>query len=81
MTTPTMQRINGSPPAGWPKEPMVNWITSYRSAKTGLNMLMREWYRILKNDGVKVWCISPGFLATGLAGVGADRLKAVCLEP
>jgi hypothetical protein len=43
-----------------------------------LNMLMREWYRILKNDGVKVWCISPGILATGLAGPG--RLKMVCLE-
>jgi hypothetical protein len=26
---------------------------------------------------VKVWCISPGFLATGLAGVGAQKLKEV----
>ena len=23
---------------------------------------------MLKEDGVKVWCISPGFLATGLGG-------------
>ena len=23
---------------------------------------------MLKDDGVKVWCISPGFLATGLGG-------------
>jgi NAD(P)-dependent dehydrogenase (short-subunit alcohol dehydrogenase family) len=81
ISTPILQRINGSPPAGWPKEPTTNLITSYRSTKTGLNMLMREWYRILKNDGVKVWCISPGFLATGLAGVGAERLKMVRLEP
>ena len=33
-----------------------------------MNMMMREWYRILKNDGVKVWCVSPGYLATGLGG-------------
>lgn len=80
MTTPTMQRINGSPPAGWPKATTFS-IASYRSSKTGLNMLMREWYRILKNDGVKVWCISPGFLATGLGGVGVEQLKKVCLDP
>ena len=27
-----------------------------------------EWYRMLKEDGVKVWCIAPGYLATGLCG-------------
>jgi len=80
MSTPTLQRINQSPPAGWPKDAIANQLTSYRSSKTGLNMLMREWYRDLKNDGVKVWCISPGFLATGLGGVGPERLKMVCLE-
>jgi hypothetical protein len=32
---------------------------------------------MLKNDGVKVFAISPGFLATGLAGVGAEQLKKV----
>ncbi|KAI0839417.1 NAD(P)-binding protein [Hypoxylon sp. FL0890] len=73
--TPVLQRLNGSPPAGWPKPNVGMALTGYRSAKTGLNMLMREWCRILRNDGVKVWCISPGFLATGLGGVGADRLK------
>ena len=30
--------------------------------------LFSEWYRTLKEDGVKVWCLSPGFLATGLGG-------------
>ena len=30
--------------------------------------MMREWYRILKEDGVKVLAISPGYLATGLGG-------------
>ena len=75
--TEISKRINGSPPNGWPKENMALNTTSYRSTKTGLNMMMREWNRILKNDGVKVWCVSPGFLATGLGGVGAERLKKV----
>lgn len=39
-------------------------------------MMMLEWHRILKEDGAKVFCISPGFLATGLAGIGAEKLKA-----
>ena len=70
-------RINRSPNAGWPKDVEVNPIMSYRSSKTGLNMMMRQWHRILKQDGVKVWCISPGFLATGLGSVGPEKLKEV----
>lgn len=72
---PIMARINKSPEKGWPKEKEVNPIESYRSAKTGLNMMMRQWHRILLEDGVKVWAISPGFLATGLGGVGVEQLK------
>ncbi|KAG8525779.1 uncharacterized protein KY384_000539 [Bacidia gigantensis] len=76
-----LKRLNGSPAAGWPKEPGFS-TTSYRSSKTGLNMLMREWVRILKNDGVKVWCISPGFLATSLGGYGSEQLKKIgALDP
>ena len=75
--TPNLKRINASPAAGWPKEKGLNPITSYRSSKCGLNMLMREWHRILGNDRVKVWCISPGFLATGLASIGVEQLKKV----
>lgn len=37
-------------------------------------MLMMTWYWLLKKDGVKTWCISPGFLATGLAG-GVEKMK------
>ncbi|KAF5012138.1 hypothetical protein FDECE_1787 [Fusarium decemcellulare] len=59
-------RVNESPPKGWPKK--VPSVSAYRSCKTGGNMMMREWARILKEDGVKVWGISPGFLATGLGG-------------
>ncbi|KAI0487768.1 hypothetical protein F4859DRAFT_466133 [Xylaria cf. heliscus] len=80
--TPTLQRINSSPAAGWPKQVVGMATTSYRSSKTGLNMLMREWRRILLNDGVKVWAVSPGFLATGLGGVGVERLKQMgALDP
>ena len=59
--------VNKYPPKGWPKTNSFS-IAAYRSSKTGMNMMMREWYRVLKEDGVKVWCISPGFLATGLGG-------------
>ena len=77
---PVLARINASPEAGWPKPKELNPISSYRSSKTGLNMAMREWHRILKNDGVKVCCISPGFLATGLAGIGTEQLKKVSVH-
>lgn len=78
---PPLARLNASPEAGWPKPASMNPVTSYRSSKTGLNMLMREWAKMLKNDGVKVFAISPGFLATGLAGVGAEQLKKVSNLP
>lgn len=67
------QRLNGSPPAGWPKPGFK--LISYRSAKTGMNMMAREWVKDLKNDGVKVFIVSPGFLATGVAHGGAERMK------
>ncbi|KAJ7050409.1 hypothetical protein C8F01DRAFT_1179067 [Mycena amicta] len=64
-----LSRINASPEKGWPKPKDLNSITSYRSTKTGLNMLMREWFRILKNDPVKV------------CGAGKTLLKMGALEP
>ncbi|RAO65480.1 uncharacterized protein BHQ10_001492 [Talaromyces amestolkiae] len=61
-------KVNQPPETkGWPKPGFVG-LPAYRSAKTGLNMLMREWHRILKGDGVKVFALSPGLLATGLGG-------------
>jgi NAD(P)-dependent dehydrogenase (short-subunit alcohol dehydrogenase family) len=60
--------IDKSPPAGWPKS---LGFPAYRASKCGMNMMMREWARVLKEDGVKVWAVSPGFLATGL-GLGKD---------
>jgi hypothetical protein len=32
-------------------------------------MIMIEWSRMLKNDGVKVFAVAPGLLATGLGNV------------
>lgn len=75
---PALARLNASPAPGWPKE--GNSIVSYRSTKVGLNMLMRDWFRVLKGDGVKVWAVSPGFLATGLGGVGTEQLKKVSIH-
>ncbi|OHE98620.1 short-chain dehydrogenase [Colletotrichum orchidophilum] len=59
-------------PAGWPKPFTLQ--AGYRSSKTALNMVMQNWHWLLKADGVKVWCISPGALATGLGG-NPDLLK------
>lgn len=69
--------VNRYSPKGWPKGNFdgKNYsVPAYRSSKTGMNMMMREWHRMLHEDGVKVWCISPGFLATGLGG-GAEMNK------
>jgi hypothetical protein len=38
-------------------------------------MVMLEWVRVLEPDGVRVFSVSPGFLATGLGGVGREVLK------
>lgn len=65
--------INRSPEKGWPKPTL--FVPAYRSSKTGLNMMMREWDRILKEDSVKTWAISPGMLATGLGG-NPEAMKA-----
>ncbi|KAJ4323128.1 hypothetical protein N0V94_002014 [Neodidymelliopsis sp. IMI 364377] len=64
--------VNRAPPKGWPKQMFT--VAAYRSTKTGMNMMVLEWDRILKEDSVKVFAISPGFLATGLGG-DAEVLK------
>ncbi|KAF2119523.1 hypothetical protein BDV96DRAFT_347948 [Lophiotrema nucula] len=59
-----------APPAGWPKptpNPQFS-VIGYRCSKVALNMLMLDWYWKLSADGVKVWCVQPGMLATDFAG-------------
>ncbi|KAL6406117.1 putative oxidoreductase [Ilyonectria robusta] len=51
-------------PAGWPK-PKTPWF-SYRVSKTAMNMMVTEWARLLRDDGIAVFNVSPGFLNTGL---------------
>ncbi|KAL7764000.1 hypothetical protein ACKLNR_005145 [Fusarium oxysporum f. sp. zingiberi] len=67
--------VNRQPSKGWPKTLTNLDLPAYRSSKTGMNMMMREWFRIFGQDGVKVWAISPGYLATGL-GLGQETNKA-----
>lgn len=55
-------------PAGWPKDIGFETI-GYRCSKTALNMLMMDWSHKLKADGVGVWGVGPGFLATNLGGI------------
>lgn len=71
--------VNNYPPKGWPKTAFN--IAAYRSAKIGMNMMMREWHRMLHEDGVKLWCISPGLLATGLGGDPAMLKKMGWQDP
>ncbi|KAJ5151625.1 hypothetical protein N7492_009920 [Penicillium capsulatum] len=52
-------------PSGWPKQVDFETI-GYRCSKTALSMLMLDWNHKLQADGVKVWCVAPGFLATNL---------------
>lgn len=76
--------FNKYSPKGWPKPNFdgKNYnLPAYRSSKAGMNMMMRDWYRALHEDGVKVWCVSPGWLATGL-GVGTETNKQMgALDP
>ena len=62
------------PPAGVPKP---SGTISYRASKAGLNMVMLEWVRMLKNDGVKVWCVAPGFFATDIGEGDPSKMKAM----
>lgn len=55
-------------PAGWPKPTIPFETIGYRCSKVALNMLMLDWSHKLKADGVKVWAVGPGMLATNLGG-------------
>ncbi|TVY13523.1 Short-chain dehydrogenase/reductase tropE [Lachnellula arida] len=62
-------------PAGWPKTIDFETI-GYRCSKTALNMLMLDWNHKLKEDGVKVFGVGPGFLATNLGNDPELAVKA-----
>ncbi|WWC91835.1 uncharacterized protein L201_006782 [Kwoniella dendrophila CBS 6074] len=76
--------LNKSPLAGWPKEDesgCSGGYLSYKSSKVGLNMVMREWHRILKNDKVKVWSINPGTVLTNFGGDRKQLIKWGAKDP
>ena len=61
-------------PRGWPKQPGLVPYMPYAASKAGLNYVALEWARVLRGDGVRVFLVSPGMLATGLgAREGTDR--------
>ena len=66
--------FNSPPEAGWPKEDN-NILTAYRPSKSAMNMVMRDWYRILKNDGVKVHALCPGRVATEFGQMSVEEAK------
>ncbi|KAK1756468.1 hypothetical protein QBC47DRAFT_321751 [Echria macrotheca] len=51
---------------GWPKSELEFETVGYRCSKVALNMLMLDYHWKLQADGVKVWAVLPGFLATDL---------------
>ncbi|KAF5023178.1 hypothetical protein F66182_4759 [Fusarium sp. NRRL 66182] len=75
-----LTKLPGNIPKGWPKTGIPTFV-AYRSAKAALNMVMLSWHHLLKVDGVRVWSISPGFLATGLGGNPELLKKAGAGDP
>ena len=67
-------------PAGWPKKISFETI-GYRCSKTALNMLMLDWNHKLKEDGVKVWAVGPGMLATNLGNMRDKAIEMGCGHP
>lgn len=65
---------SGPQPAGWPKNVEFETV-GYRCSKTALSMLMLDWGFKLKEDGVKVFSVSPGFCITGLGNQGEDKMR------
>ncbi|KZL78584.1 short-chain dehydrogenase [Colletotrichum tofieldiae] len=78
-------------------DPRLLFITSGTSSLTGSEnvvfpfnkplargwpkVTIPEWHRTLVDDGVKTWCISPGYLATGLGGSLEINKKQGALDP
>lgn len=71
---------NQAPTAGWPKAPHATFA-GYNNTKAAVNLLMRFWERELRNDGVKVRAVAPGFLATGLLGSPDVARQMGAIEP
>ena len=67
-------------PAGWPKK-LDFEVIGYRCSKVALNMLMLDWNHKLNEDGIKVWSVAPGMLATNLGGMGPEAAARMGAGP
>ncbi len=67
-------------PAGWPKE-MDFEVIGYRCSKIALNMMMVDWNHKLKEDGVRVCSVGPGFLASDLGNMKEKAKEMGCGHP
>ncbi|OAQ96335.1 hypothetical protein LLEC1_01049 [Akanthomyces lecanii] len=67
---------SGPVAAGWPKAVPFETV-GYRCSKTALSMLMLDWRWKLREDGVRVFSVSPGFCVTGLGNQGDDKMAAM----
>lgn len=68
-------------PKGWPKPSIEFETIGYRCSKVAMNMMMLDWNHKLKADGVKVWGVMPGMLATNLGGISPEVAKKMGLGP
>ncbi|KAF2757451.1 NAD(P)-binding protein [Pseudovirgaria hyperparasitica] len=65
---------------GYPKDIKFSYH-SYQASKTGMNMMYLHWERLLENDNIKLFAVSPGFLATGLqSNAGSKEENAAALK-
>ncbi|OAA68956.1 NAD(P)-binding domain protein [Cordyceps fumosorosea ARSEF 2679] len=65
---------SGPVAAGWPKTVAFETV-GYRCSKTALSMLMLDWRWKLREDGVRVFSVSPGFCVTGLGNKGEAAME------
>jgi NAD(P)-dependent dehydrogenase (short-subunit alcohol dehydrogenase family) len=68
--------LNHAPPAGWPKQGYFS-LPTYRASKAAMNMMILEWAKTLKNDGVIVHAVNPGLLATSFGGMTKEMHAAM----
>ncbi|KZF22281.1 putative carbonyl reductase [Xylona heveae TC161] len=60
-----------------PASPIYNVLpVCYKSSKSALNMVMVEYEKSLRKEGILVWGLDPGLCATNLSGQGPDALRA-----
>ncbi|MCX7833522.1 MAG: SDR family NAD(P)-dependent oxidoreductase [Ignavibacteria bacterium] len=65
--------INISSTLGSITNGMIKFSPVYSISKTGLNAVTCQYHLMLKNKGIAVYSMCPGWVKTELGGVGAER--------